>query len=193
MATSLTFNSQDSKTNSPYLSSRRYLKATTHLVPLGLRRSVSLEDNSIDTDLNSLQKPILQKSSNLLIAKTSVSSSLNCLCVQLRPHQLLPEFNENIAQTAIEHEFDWWKSAAYIRPVIENIILYQNFKSEFQDDKQIEDQMFIKFTKSKRNGRRNAICCAIDRLCYNQQLILFVTIATDVQIGYNLISSGFTM
>jgi len=45
----------------------------------------------------------------------SLSSSVNYLCIRLRPHQLLPEFDENIIRTANEHEFDWLKSAADIQ------------------------------------------------------------------------------
>ncbi|UJR24497.1 hypothetical protein I4U23_005872 [Adineta vaga] len=163
---------------------RRYLAPT--VIPqqrsrkLGLRRSVSLEE-----------KPIENKSSNLPSMDPSLTSSIQCLCVRLRPHQLLPEFNENIAQSANEHEFDWWQSASHLRPLLQNIILYQNFTNDFKDDKDEDGKIFRNFCKSKRFRRRNAICDTLDRLCYNEQATLFSTIATDLQIEYNLISSGF--
>ena len=59
------------------------------------------------------------------------------------------------------------------------------------DDEHKIDKVFIKFNQSKSVQRRNGICCAVDRLCFNEQLILFVAIANDVQIEYNLMSSGF--
>jgi hypothetical protein len=193
MATSLTFNCQDSSNFFHYLSEHQCLKSyavplsrqnNCH-VPLGLRRSVSLEDTSIDTNLNHLQKPKTQNS--------TLSSSLNSLCIRLQAHQLLPEFNENIAKSANEHQFDWWNSADHLRPFLQQIILHQQFTNEFIDDHEKQDQIFIQFQKSKRNKRRNAVCFAVDRLCYNEQMILFVAISNEIQIEYNLMSSGFKM
>ena len=49
----------------------------------------------------------------------------------------------------------------------------------------------ITFKDCKRQGRRNAVCLGVDRLYYNDQLVLFATIANEVQLEFNLMSSGF--
>jgi len=67
----------------------------------------------------------------------SLSSSVNYLRIRLCPHQLLPEFDENIIRTTNEHEFDWLKSAADILPVLEKRILNQNLPNQFEDDEQM--------------------------------------------------------
>ncbi|CAF1453933.1 unnamed protein product [Adineta ricciae] len=158
---------------------RRSSPRPKHLKPLCLRRSVSVEEKSHGSTISSIDP--------------SLSSSLHSLCLRLRPHQLLPEFNENIAQASNENEFDWWKSASHLRPLLQNIILYQNFTNEFKDDKGEDNKIYQKFCKSKRYRRRNAICDIVDRLCYNEQATLFSTIAIDLQIESNLISSGFRL
>jgi hypothetical protein len=184
MANDLTFQGKDSidhhhlKENLNSLSENRYLKR----VPLEFRRSVSLEETSIDSNINCRQQSHL----NLSLEDPSVNS----LCLCLKSHQLLPEFNENIVQSSNEHQFNWWNTIAHLRPLIENIILYEKLKNNFEDDLDKEDKYFIKFIKSKRNGRRNGICLNIDKLYYNQQMILFVAITNQVRIQHNLISSG---
>ncbi len=185
--------------NSNYLSEHRYLRSyavplsrqKASPAPLGLRRSVSLEDTS-STQTN-LLKPKPQNSSNLSLPHSTLSSSLTTLCVKLKPHQLLSEFNQNIAISSDEHQFDWWESAAHLRSLLEKIILYEQYTNEFTDDENKQDKIFNQFKQSKRNGRRNAVCFAVDRLCYNEQLILFVAISKEIQIEYNLMSSGFKM
>jgi hypothetical protein len=191
MATGLTFQTQDPNDH-------HYLKPFVPLsrrnacyVPLGLRRSVSLEDRPSDNNSNFLKKPQTKNSLDLPLQNSSLSSSLQSLCFRLRPHQLLPEFNKSIAKSDDEHKFDWWNSAAHLRPLIENIILYENLSSHFEDDLDKQDKNLIKFKKCKRNGRRNGVCFGIDRLYYNEQMILFVAISNEVQIAYNLLSSGF--
>jgi hypothetical protein len=178
MATDLKFEGKDpcSHHRLKDLSEHQYLKP---FVPLGLRRSISLEDTSIDNNLHFSQK-----------SKTQ-NSSLKSLCVHLRPYQLLPEFNSNVAQLDDQHQFDWWKTFTHLKPFIQNIILHQQFTNHFQDDHHQQDQYFIQFQKCKRNGRRNGICFAIDRLCYHEQTILFVNLSSEFQIQYNLMSSGF--
>jgi len=191
MATNLKFQGKDpidhhhlKETNQNNLSSNRYLKS----IPLGLRRSVSHEDISIDLNL---QKSLKESCSNVSFQDPSLSSSLNCLCFRLRPHQLLPEFNENIARSDREHQFDWWNTINHLRPLIENIILYEQLNNYFEDDQDKQDKYFIQFIKSKRNGRRNGVCLTIDKLYFNQQMILFVAITNEIQVQYNLMSSGF--
>jgi hypothetical protein len=182
MATDLRFEAQNPsddhhlKENCSYLSSNRYLKSS---LPLGLRRSVSLEDTSINKNFDFLEK-----------SKTK-TSSVQSLCFRLRVHQLLPEYNKNIEKLDNENEFDWWNTIDHLIPLIENIILYQKLTNHFEDDQNKQDKQFILFQKSKRNGRRNGICKEIDRLCYNQQIILFISITKQIQIKYNLISEGF--
>jgi len=185
MATNLTFEGKDSIDhhhlfeNINSLSENRYLKS----VPLVLRRSVSLEDKSIDSNIN-----FRQQSSSLNLSLED--RSLNSLCLCLKSHQLLPEFNENIVRSSNEHQFDWWNTVDHLRPLIKNIILYEELKNNFQDDIDKEDKYFIQFIKSKRNGRRNGICLYIDKLYYNQQMILFVAITNQFQIQHKLMSSG---
>ena len=104
---------------------------------------------------------------------------------------MLEEFNATIAKSDREHKFDWWKTIAHLRPLIEKLIFEDQLESHFEDDEHKIDKVFIKFNQSKSVQRRNGICCAVDRLCFNEQLILFVAIANDVQIEYNLMSSGF--
>ena len=106
-----TFEDNDEHVHHP-LNERRYLKA---LIPLSLRRSVSLEDLS-NVDIKSNYFP--NRNGNNLTSST-LSSSLQSLCVQLRPHQLLEEFNATIAKSDREHKFDWWKTIAHLRPLIE--------------------------------------------------------------------------
>lgn len=183
------------KENVEYLSEHQYLKTCVPLrrhnacpVPLDLRRSVSLEDtlSNENNNLNNLQDSTTQNSLN-----TSLGYSVQSLCFRLRPHQLLPEYNRYIAKADNEHQFDWWTTAEHLRPLLENIILYEKFQSYFEDDQNQQDEQFILFKKSKRNQRRDAVCFGIDKLCYNEQMILFVAISNEVQIEYNLMSSGF--
>jgi hypothetical protein len=197
MATSLTFNSyeNDDRTrlleNYHYLAERRCLKQRAYHTPLGLRRSVSLEDSSTDPDTNSLQKPIEQYSTNLLPSLNSqLSSSLNSLCLRLRRYQLLPEYHEEIAKIVDDNDFNWKKTAVHLTPIIEKVVMTQYkiieyFPETYQNDEEIT------FKHCKRQGRRNAVCLGIDRLCYNDQLVLFATIANEIQLEFNLMSSGF--
>jgi hypothetical protein len=179
----LTNENDENDYSKDYLSENRYLKTYVSLsrqnscsIELGLRRSISFEDK-----LNE----------NNFLINDSLSSSLNNLCFRLKPYQLLPEFNQFIEESVNQHQFDWWNTIDHLKPLIENIILYENLNNSFEDDTNKEDQYLIQFRKSKRNKRRNAICFAIDRLFYNQQMILFVAITNDIQIQFNLISSGF--
>ncbi|CAF0916218.1 unnamed protein product [Adineta steineri] len=185
MATNIQLNSQDPKNN------RQYLKPVTRpqqaFVPLQARRSTSLEN------LSNNKKPELLINPSYPIIPNTLSSSLQSLCVRIRPYQLLPELNENIAESSNEHDFNWWRYASHLRPLLQNIIVYRNFRNEFLDYKDEDEKIFCKFTQSKRYKRRDAICSTLDRLYYNEQTILFSTIATDLQIEYNLVCSGFRL
>ena len=194
MATSLTFNpyENDDRTrlldNYHYLAERRCLKQRAYHAPLALRRSISLEESSTDPDLNLLQKP---NPSNLLgSTNPQITSSLNSLCLQLRRYQLLPEHNEDIARSSDESHFNWWKTAAHLRPILEKIIMSDQRKSHSSPET-FEDESEITFKDCKRQKRRNAVCLEVDRLCYNDQLILFATIANEVQLEFNLMSTGY--
>ena len=187
----------DSKEIIDYLSSNRYLKTYISLsrenarpVSLGLRRSISFE-HKINDNENNLDKTS-GENVNLSLCSNILRSSLNNLCFNLRPYQLLPEYNKNIKESDDEHKFDWWNTIDHLRPLIENIILDEKLFNYFEDDLNNEqDQILIQFQKSKRNKRRNAICFAIDRLFYHEQMILFVAITNEIQIEFNLMSSGF--
>jgi hypothetical protein len=153
---------------------------------LRLRRSVSAEDIPTETALTVPSERAIGR-----LLDPSLSSSVQCLCIRLHPHQLSPELGENTAQPVDEYQFDWWKSASRLRPVLEKIILHENFTSEFDDSKDEDEKIWKKFIHSRRYRRREAICLALDRLYYNEQTILFSSIATDLQIEFNLFSSGF--
>jgi hypothetical protein len=192
MKMDLTIENDENNSSEENLSSNRYLKTHVPLsrqnacrVPLGLRRSISCEDKINE---NYSDK---SNNSNILFGNNSLSSSLNNLCFRLKPYQLLPEFNKYIEKSDTEHQFDWWNTIDHLRPLIENIILDEKLINHFQDDTNKEDQNFILFQKSKRNKRRNGICFAIDKLFYNQQMSLFVAITREIQIQFNLMSSGF--
>ena len=94
---------------------------------------------------------------------STLSSSLNSLCLRLRPHQLLPEFNDNIARSSDQHEFNWWNTAAHIKPLIQQVILRPKFTNEFIEDKEKEETSLIEFSNCRRNQRQNAICSDIDK------------------------------
>lgn len=177
--------------NYVYLNDHRCLKQRHNHPPLALRRSVSLEDSSTDTEQH-LTKQINEQSNNHLLPSLNpqLSSSLNSLCLRLRRYQLLPEFNEDIAKTSDQNDFNWWKTAVRLRPIFEKVIMAEyrrilTYPETYRDDEEIT------FQKCLRQGRRNAVCLGIDRLCYNDQLILFATIANEVQLEFNLLSSGF--
>lgn len=196
MSTSVRFNyyeNDDEKKlidNYVYLNDHRCLKQRpNHHAPLALRRSISLEDTSTDPDkINQIKE---QSNHHLLPSlNPQLSSSLNSLCVRLRRYQLLPEFNEDIAKTADQNDFNWWKTAVRLRPIFERVIMAEyrripNYPETYVDGEEVT------FTKCIRQGRRNAVCLGIDRLYYNDQLILFATIANEVQLEFNLLSSGF--
>lgn len=197
MATSLTFNPYENEDrtrlleNYHYLADRRCLKQRAYHAPLALRRSISLEDSSTDPENNLIQKPNEQYSTNLLPSHNpQLSSSLNSLCLRLRRYQLLPEYDENIARTVDENDFNWWKTAARLRPIFERVVMSDYKKTDyFPETYENEEEMTFKICK--RQGRRNAVCLGVDRLYYNDQLILFATIANEVQLEFNLMSSGF--
>jgi hypothetical protein len=197
MATSLQFNpyENDDHTrlldNYHYLTDRRCIKQRSYHAPLGLRRSVSLEDSSTDPDNNLLQKQNEQYSNNLLSAHNpQLSSSLHSLCLRLRRYQLLPEYNKDIEKSATENDFNWRKTAIRLRPIFEKIVMAE-YKRTIYSPEPSENDEEISFKDCKRQGRRNAVCLGIDRLYYNDQLILFATIANEVQLEFNLLSSGF--
>jgi hypothetical protein len=198
MATSLTFTSYENDDhtrlldNYRYLADRRCLKQRLYQAPLALRRSVSLEDSSTDVDNKLSDKKNEQYSKTNLLPSLNpqLSSSLNSLCLKLRRYQLLPEHNEDIAKTADQNDFNWWKTANRLRPVFEKVVM-ADYKKAYYYPETYEDDEEITFKSCQRQGRRNAICLGIDRLCYNDQLILFATIANEVQLEFNLMSSGF--
>ena len=96
MANDLRFNREDSSdevNDLDYLSEHECLKSyyvpltrqrNSH-VPLGLRRSVSLEDTSIETNLQNTKS---QNCWNLSLPNSKLSSSLNSLCFRFQAHQL---------------------------------------------------------------------------------------------------------
>ena len=198
MTTGLTYNpyENDDHTrlldNYRYLTDRRCLKQRLYHAPLGLRRSVSLEDSSTDGEKNSLSKSNEQYSTNLLLPtlNPTLSSSLNTLCLRLRRYQLLPELNEDMANIADQNDFNWWKTAARLRPIFEKAIM-SDYKQTIYFPETYQNDEEITFKDCKRKGRRNGVCLGIDRLYYNDQLILFATIANEVQLEFNLMSSGF--
>ncbi|UJR34310.1 hypothetical protein I4U23_021713 [Adineta vaga] len=197
MATSLTFNSYDNDDhthlleNYRYLSDRRCLKQRLNHTPLALRRSFSLEDSSTDVDTKLTQKTNEQCSTNLLPSHNpQLSSSLNSLCLRLRRYQLLPEYDEDIEKSSDENDFSWWNTAAHLRTMFEKLLMAHQ-RRHFYNPGVYEKDEDIHFKNSKRQGRRNAVCVGVDRLCYNDQLVLFATIANEVQLEFNLMSSGF--
>jgi hypothetical protein len=194
MSTSVSFNSYENDDhtrlldNYHYLAERRCLKQRSYHAPLALRRSISLEDSSTDVDVNLLEKP--NEKYLLPSHNPQLSNSLNSLCVRLRRYQLLPELNEEIAQAANQSDFNWWKTAAHLRPICERIVM-SDYKRTNYFPETYENDEEITFKDCKRQGRRNAVCLGVDRLYYNDQLILFATIANEVQLEFNLLSSGF--
>lgn len=212
MSTSVTFNSYESDDrrhlleNFHYLSDRRCFKSRSPIPssssssstchpPLTLRRSVSLEDTSTDVaGTTFLSKSSECSSSHLLVPSApnpTLSSSLNNLCLRLRRHQLLPEYNEDIARSSDENHFNWWKTAATLRPIFEKLIMNDYRTPDPLTSASNDEQLKESFQRSRRRGRRNAVCLGIDRLYYNEQLILFATIANEVQLEFNLMFSGF--
>ena len=175
--------------NYVYLNDHRCLKQRPNHPPLALRRSVSLEDSSTDPEkINQIKE---QSTTHLLPSlNPQLSSSLNSLCLRLRRYQLLPEFNEDIAKTADQNDFNWWKTAVRLRPIFERVIMAEYRRIITYPETYLDDEQ-ISFHRCLRQGRRNAVCLGIDRLCYNDQLILFATIANEVQLEFNLLSSGF--
>jgi len=197
MTTGLTFNSYENDDhtrlldNYHYLTDRRCIKQRSYHAPLALRRSVSVEDSSTDPDNNLSQKSNEQYSTNLLPTfNPQLSSSLNSLCLRLRRHQLLPEYNEDIARSADLNDFNWWKTAARLRPIFERCVMAEYKKTNYFPET-YQNNEEITFKDCKRQGRRNAVCLGVDRLYYNDQLVLFATIANEVQLEFNLMSSGF--
>ena len=197
METSLTFNSyeNDDRThlieNYHYLSDRRCLKQRQFHAPLALRRSFSLEDSSTDVDTNLKVKNNDQCSTHLSPSyNPQLSSSLNSLCLRLRRYQLLPEYDDDIAKSSDENDFSWWKTAAHLRTMFERLLMAQQ-RRHFYIPGVYENEEDITFKKCKRQGRRNAVCLGIDRIYYNEQMVLFSTIANEVQLEFNLLSSGF--
>ena len=210
MSTSVTFNSYESDDrrhlleNFHYLSDRRCFKSRSpvpssssspHPPPLTLRRSVSLEDTSTDVAGTTFLSTSSDCSSSHLLLPSApnptLSSSLNSLCLRLRRHQLLPEYNEDIARASDENHFNWWKTAATLRPIFEKLIMNDYRSPEPLTSTSDDEQLKASFQLSRRRGRRNAVCLGIDRLYYNEQLILFATIANEVQLEFNLMFSGF--
>jgi hypothetical protein len=197
MATSLSCNPYETDDhtrlldNYHYLTDNRCLKQRAYHAPLALRRSISLEDSSTDTEKTLLTKTTEQYSTNLLPSHNSqLTSSLNSLCLRLRRYQLLPEYNKEMAATADQNDFNWWKTAARLRPIFEKAVMADYRKTHYFPDDYLNDEE-ITFKQCIRQGRRNAVCLGVDRLYYNDQLILFATIANEVQLEFNLLSSGF--
>ena len=197
MSTGLTYNcyESDDRTrlldNYHYLTDHRCLRQRAYQTPLSLRRSISLEDSSTDIDQNLSPKSNEQFSNNLLVTHNQqLTSSLNSLCLKLRRYQLLPEFNEEMAKTADQSDFNWWKTAAHLRPIFERFVMTE-YKRKYYVPETYENDNNNTFKYCQRRGRRNAVCLGIDRLYYNDQLILFATIANEVQLEFNLMSSGF--
>ena len=116
------------------------------------------------------------------------NNSLRNLCINIRPYHLDDQFNQFMEKCSNENEFNWWKTIEHLKPLIKKRIFNEFISNEFEDD--LYNQ-FISFEKCKRYQRRNALCFGIDRLFYNQQMFLFVTIANQLQIQFNLLSSGF--
>ncbi|CAF1250985.1 unnamed protein product [Rotaria sp. Silwood1] len=198
MTNSLTFNSYENDDdekrlldNYQYLSERRFLKQRLYHTALTLKRSISLEDTSTDVDLNLLEKQKDKYSLNLSqIQNNQLSSSLNSLCLKLRRYQLLPEYNEDIAKSSDEHNFNWWITVAHLRPILQRVIMADYQQIEYFPET-YDNEQDITFKQCKRQNRRNAVCMKIDRLYYNDQLFLFATIANQVQLEYSLTFSGF--
>lgn len=198
MTSSLTFNAFDNEDqnrlldNYHYLAERRCLKQRLYHPPLTLRRSVSLEDTSTDIDnKNLLDKAKDKYSTNLFQSQNSqLSSSLNSLCLKLRRYQLLPEYNEDIEKSSDQHEFNWWITAARLRPIFQKVVM-SDYKDNCDFIETYEHDECIKFKECKRRNRRNAVCIEVDRLYYNDQLILCAMVATEVQLEFNLTYSGF--
>ncbi|CAF1237698.1 unnamed protein product [Rotaria sp. Silwood1] len=114
---------------------------------------------------NPLIKQEKSKQQDRSLPNSILSSSHNSFCLRLRP-------------------YNWSNTAVHIKSSIEHVILCPKFTNEFIEDKAKEDKVLIKFANCKRNGRRNAICSATDKLFYNQQMILFITVSHEVQDGY---------
>ena len=181
--------------NYNYLSEKNCLKSTRYVnhTPLTLRRSISLEDSSTDHKGKPFEKQ--KDSSNFLLPSynPTLSSSLNSLCLRIRRHQLLTDHDENIDQTTKENDFNWWKTIARLRPLFERIISEQNPIDQFSSvyDQDDSKSFQLQFQACLRKGRRNAICIAIDRLYYNEQLFLFASLANEVQLDFSLLLSSF--
>lgn len=177
--------------NYHYLAERRCLKQRPFHTPLTLRRSISLEESLADPDVNSLQKP---KDKCLLdtlpLPNSQLSSSLNSLCLKLRRYQLLPEYDENIARSADEHDFNWWRTVARLRPIFEKLVMSDYRKNDYFPET-FENNEEINFEFCKRRNRRNGVCLEVDRLYYNEQLVLAAMVANQVQLEFNLTFSGF--
>ncbi|CAF0764859.1 unnamed protein product [Rotaria sordida] len=197
MTTSITFNpyENDDKRlldNYHYLAERRCLKQHLHHTPLTLRRSISLEDTSTDVDLNLLEKTKDKHLLNLSqIQNNQLSSSLNSLCLQFRRYQLLPEYDEDVAKSSHEHDFNWWKTIAHLRPIVKNAIMSDYRKNDYFPQTSDNDE-YLTFKNCKRQQRRNAVCIEIDRLYYNDQLLLFAMVANQIQLEHHLTFSGFS-
>ena len=76
--------------------------------PKSKEMNFPVEDRSTNSSFNSTLLP----SHN-----ASLSSSLNCLCLRLRRHQLLQEYDEKLARSSDENDFEWWKTAERLRKI----------------------------------------------------------------------------
>lgn len=146
-----------------------------------LRESLSFEFDESSTDAETNRTEQTREQDN----EHETSSSLSKLCLVYRRHQLLLENDRSIEQGSNENEFNWWKTIDHLRPILERIIA----SMPMSNDDQTPD--FAAFIRSRRRTRRNGICLALDRLCFNDQLFLFVTLVNQVQIDFSLLLSNF--
>ena len=148
--------------------------------PLTLRRSISLEDTSTDTDRDFVDKPADACSPSVLPSwNPGLSSSLKNLCVRLRRYQLLPEYDSDIARSSDGSDFDWWATAQHLRPICKQVIRNEyHYVERFSS--QDEDLTSV-FLECKRRGRRHALCWVVDQLSYNEQYTRFATVVNNIQ------------
>lgn len=146
-------------------------------------------ENESNVKMNTEEKKTkLEIRRSISYEEINENNSIRNLCINLRPYHLDEQFNKFMEKCSNENEFNWWKTIEHLKPLIQKRIFNEFHSNEFEES---ENNEFILFIKCKRYERRNGLCFVIDRLFYNQQMFLFVTIANQLQIQFNLLSSGF--